>query len=262
MMKKLLATVLSIVMVMSMSISAFAVSDAQARQAQYEIIETYNFLCEEYDQNEEMAMQELLRMYPSLAVVEETVTYFDEEGQEVLPTRSSMNDISLVGEMLIHDSDWDTYIYFGYWEWETGPDELNLQPYDVVGFYTQSSTEMYPLEYFVYGYNSSGDSEAYYNSLSGESSGYIVKGEDTVWGAAFWIDDRYICSGRMSVPIDYVEGSNKKVMLKYDHSWTSADISGIGGSVGIGSAGFNVSWDVGVNHWESPVTSAGVRLPE
>lgn len=161
----------------------------------------------------------------------------------------------------MHDSDWNTYVYFGYWEWKGTPDEQVLTPYDVVGFYTQSASEMYPLEYFVYGYSPSGTRSAYYNSVDDTSSGFIAKGEDTEWGAAFWIDDRYVRSGRIVVPIDYTAGSNRKVMTKYCHSWTERNVTGIGGSVSIDGAGFDISWDTSVKHWESIATSSGVRLP-
>ena len=206
-------------------------------------------------------MTELLELYPSLEIVDSSVTYFDGDGNEVKNTRSTVNDINVEGDTLVYDSEWDDYVYFGYWEWKVQPNETFLSPYDVVGFYTQSDVEMYPLEYFVYGYDTSGKRQAYYNSDSDESSGYIVKGEDTSWGAAFWIDDRYVRSGRMVVPLDTIAGSNKKVMLKYCHSWSSTNITGIGGSIGVGSAGFDISWDTSVRHWESPVTSAGVRIP-
>lgn len=260
--KRGIALILTIALLMSINIPVLAVNNSvDAREVQHEIIETFDVLCEKYSQDEERAMEELLLLYPSLEIVDSSTTYFDEHGNEVLPTRSSMTDISLIGDKLIYDNDWDTYIYFGYWEWKKAPDENNLSPYDVVGFYTQSATEMYPLEYFVYGHNAAGNQTAYYNSESGVSTGHIVKGEDTVWGAAFWIDDKYVREGRIVVPIDYTVGSNKKVMTKYCHSWTATNITGIGGSVSIDGAGFDISWDTSVNHWESPVTSAGVRLP-
>lgn len=259
-MKRMFSVVLSIAMMMSLSVPAFATGDPPEKKRQYEIIETYNSLYEKYNQDDNLAMQELLKLYPSLEVVDETVTYFDENGAEILPTRSSMTDVSLVGDKLVHDSDWNTYVYFGYWEWKKAPDELNLRPYDVVGFYTQDPNEMYALEYFLYCYNANGQVDSY-SSATGASTTFIAKGEDSVWGAAFWIDDKYIRSGRMMVPLDYTAGSNKKVMLKYCHSWTSRNITGVGGNIGIDGAGFNISWDVGVEHWPGPVTSAGVRLP-
>ena len=260
-MKKIFSVVLSIAMMMSLSVPAFATGDPPERKRQYEIIETYNSLYEKYNQDDNLAMQELLKLYPSLEVVDETVTYFDENGAEVLPTRSLMSDVSLVGDKLVHDSDLNTYVYFGYWEWVKAPDELNLLPYDVVGFYTQNPDEMCALEYFLYVYNANGTVGSYSSVTGVSNTTCIVKGEDNVWGAAFWIDDRSIRSGRMVVPLDYTAGSNKKVMLKYCHSWTLRNITGVGGNIGIDGAGFNISWDVGVEHWPGPVTSAGVRLP-
>lgn len=258
-MKKILTVMLSIAIMTNMLIPVFAtnstktVNREQARQAQYEIIEVYDELYEEYNHDKDIAMQKLLEMYPSLEIVDSATTQ---------PSPLSMTDISLRDDQLVHDSDWNTYIYFGYWEWKYEPEGRVLSPYDVVGFYTQNSETMRPLDYFVYCYNASGTSIANYNTNSGTSSGPIVKGEDTAWGAAFWIDDRFIRSGRMVVPLDCVLGSNDKVMMKYDHSWTSLGFTGIGGSVSIGGAGFNVSWDSRVEHWESPVTSPGVKLPK
>lgn len=261
-MKKVVTWVLSVAMIMGLCVPAMAVSgSAGAEAARTEMLQTFDELCVKYNQDEELAMAELLSIYPSLEIVDASMKYFDDEGNAVLPTKSNMTDISLVGDKLVYDNDWGTYVYFGYWKWKNGPDEANKNPYDVVGFYTQSASEMYPLEYFVYGQNSAGVQKAYYNSESGESSGYISKGEDTTWGAAFWIDDRYVVQGRIVVPIDYTAGSNKKVMIKYGHSWTTSDITGVGGSVSIDGGGFDISWETNVNHWESPVTSAGVRLP-
>ena len=262
-MKKIITWGLSISIFMSMNVPILAASsNVQAREVQHEIIEDFDALCEEYNQNEDMAMEELLLLHPSLEIVDSSKTYFDDAGDVIIPTRSDMTDISLIGDKLVYDSDWDTYIYFGYWEWKQSPDERNLNPFDVVGFYTQNAEEMAPLEYFVSGYNALGNRIAYYNTDSDETSGCIIKGEDTEWGAAFWIDDRYVREGRMSVPIDYTSGSRAKVMLKYIHSWTTTNITGVGGSISIDGAGFDISWETSVNHWESPVTSSGVRLPK
>lgn len=261
-MKKIITWILSVAVLTNLCVPVMAVSDSVgAEEARTEMIKTFDELCAKYNQNEEQAMEELLSIYPALEIVDSSMKYFDDAGNEVLLTRSNMTDISLVGDKLIYDNDWGTYVYFGYWKWKKSPNEGNLSPYDVVGFYTQSASEMYPLEYFVYGHNAAGTQTAYYNSESGESTGHIVKGEDTVWGAAFWIDDKYVREGRIVVPIEYTMGSNKKVMTKYCHSWTGSTITGVGGSVSIDGAGFDISWDTSVNHWESPVTSAGVRLP-
>jgi len=261
-MKRIISSILCFSLITNLAVQAVAVEETDpAREAQLEVIEAYDRLYEECDHDEERAMEELLELYPSLEVVDSSVTYFDENGKEIKNARSNMTYVNLEGESLVYDNDWDTYVYFGYWMWTYAPDENRLAPYDVVGFYTQSDTEMYPLDYFVYGYNTSGNQVAYYNTVSGERSGYIAKGEDTTWGAAFWIDDNYVRSGRMVVPIDYTPGSNKKVITKYCHSWTTTNITGIGGSVSVGAYGFNISWDTSVRHWESIATSSGVRLP-
>lgn len=95
-MKKTVSGILSITMIMCMCISALAVNNSDAaHEAQYEVIETYNILCEKYDQNEEKAMEELLSLYPSLEIVDSSVKYFDTAGRVVQPTRSTMNDVSL-----------------------------------------------------------------------------------------------------------------------------------------------------------------------
>ena len=111
-MKKILTVMLSIAIMTNMLIPVFAtnstktVNREQARQAQYEIIEVYDELYEEYNHDKDIAMQKLLEMYPSLEIVDSATTQ---------PSPLSMTDISLRDDQLVHDSDWNTYIYFGYW---------------------------------------------------------------------------------------------------------------------------------------------------
>ena len=181
--KKVITWVLSSVIFVNLCVPAMAVSDSfGAEEARTEMIRTFNELCEKYDQDENQAMNELLSIYPSLEIADSSMKYFDDNGNTVLPTRSNMTDLSLVGDKLVYDNDWDTYVYFGYWKWENAPNEPNLSLYDVIGFYTQGAGEMYPLEYFIYGHDSADDQKAYYNSDSEESSGYIA---NTTWGRHF-----------------------------------------------------------------------------
>lgn len=262
MIKRFLGIIMCASIVMHITLPSIAASEAiAARNAQYDIIETYLDLCDNLGGDHDAAMTQLMSLYPSLEVVDSSVQYYDETGSKVLPTRSSMSDISFVGDSLVYDNDWGTFVYFGNWEWNNFPIFETLAPDDVVGFYTQDPDEMYPLDYFVSGYNSTGTRTAYYNSDEGTTSGPIAKGEDTVWGAAFWIDEFYVRRGSVVVPIRYVSGSEKKVMMKYGHSWSTTEITGIGGEISIDGGGFNISWENNVNHWSSCATSPGVRLP-
>ena len=267
MVKKIFALCLCLVSMINLvgATNSYSNSTEAAHNAQIEISEKYLELCEEYP-DESSAFSALLLLYPSLTVVSQSNHYFDSQGNMVIPTRavSKGEDINLMGDTLVFDSDYNTYVYFGYWSWNKFPsvtDEINLSPYDFIGFYTQSSDELYPTDYFVYGYDNQSNNTAIYNSASQITSGKIFKGVDTPSGAAFWIDERYVRRGRMVVPLDYKSGSKKKVMMQYCHNWTKANVTGIGGQVSVGGGGFQISWDTGVYHWEDMATSPGARLP-
>lgn len=261
-MKKVIGVIISVMILLNLTLPGFAESRAaSAQKAQTDIIETYIELYESVGCDKETAMAQLMREYPSLEIIDSSITYFSEDGTEIVPTKSSMRDINFIDEELVHDSDWDTYIYFGSWNWETFPDDEVLQPDDVVGFYTQDPECMFPLAYFVYGYNKYNQRSAYYNSDTGDVSGYIAKGEDTSWGAGFWVDESEVRKGEFIVPVDFARGENKRVMLKYDHSWLETYVTGVGGEIHITGGGFNVSWDSEVRHWPSATTSPGVSLP-
>lgn len=114
-MKKVVTWVLSVAMIMGLCVPAMAVSgSAGAEAARTEMLQTFDELCVKYNQDEELAMAELLSIYPSLEIVDASMKYFDDEGNAVLPTKSNMTDISLVGDKLVYDNDWGTYVYFGY----------------------------------------------------------------------------------------------------------------------------------------------------
>lgn len=78
---------------------------------------------------------------------------------------------------------------------------------------------------------------------------------------AFWHNEAQVDNGTLSAPLYWTSGSTAKVMMKYGHSWTDTDITGIGGNVSIDGGGFSISWDSEVLHWEDVATSYGVRLP-
>ena len=154
-----------------------------------------------------------------------------------------------------------TYVYFGTWDWTTSPNETDLAPWDLVGFYTQNSNQLRAQQSIVYGYNSSGSRVMYYNTDSGSSSGSIQKGTDVLSGTVFWFDETNVDHGRITAPLYYTNGSTAKIMTSYGHTWSTSYVTGIGGDISITGGGFSVSWENGVAHWPSLATSPGARLP-
>lgn len=257
----------------SLSFPAFAKNDGnelttEQKRIALNIIEQYNEIYEEYQGNADVSLEILLSEYPSLELISSSKSsyepsndsslIFSSDGIEPL---SSSSDISF-NDNIVYDSDWNTYVYLGSWNWTNGqPDETNLEPWDMIGFYTQDKDELRAQEYIVRGYNTSGVRQVYYNTDSNTVSGSISKGEDTLWGVAFWHDESNVDNGTFSAPLYWTSGATAKVMLKYGHSWTEKTITGVGGSASIDGGGFSVSWDTDVLHWPSIVTSSGVRLP-
>lgn len=113
-----------------------------------------------------------------------------------------------------------------------------------MGFYTQDKDEMRAQEYILRGYNSSGTRTIYYNTDTSSTSGPVAKGEDNLWGVAFWHDESVVDNGTLSASLYYTSGSTAKVMMKFGHGWTQTYITaGLEGEAYITGGGFSVEWD-------------------
>lgn len=284
-MKKFLLTFLIASMVLStLSISVFAedLNDIpEKRESELKIIDEYNILYQRYSGDSERAIKELVHNSNTLTLVDNIKSSYtikdgkpilyslEKDGNIVYPKLEEELDVGLSSEMsdlefndnIVYDSDWNTYVYLGAWSWKGyHPNEDNLQPWDCIGFYTQDKDEVRAKEYILRGYSKYGGQRIYYNTDSGVSSGPVAKGQDTAWGAGFWHDETNVNNGTLSAPLYWTSGATAKVMMKYGHSWTDTNITGIGGSIGIDGAGFDISWDREVLHWSEPATSPGIRI--
>ena len=267
MIKRILTFVL-IITILLMHTVAFAESkeNTEKRQSLLEQIEEFDRQYQLHRGDAIKAVDAMLASDSSLKRVGECITssYRIVNGELIsVVDRSSPSNISFT-DQIVYDSDWGTYVYHGTWRWKTSPNESNLDPNDVIGVYSTKPNEVSPLDYFINCYNSNNTKVGYYNSNSGITDGSIAKGIETADGAGFWIPEASVVRGNMSVPLTYVSGapsnSTAKIMQYYSHSWTSSNLTGLGGSISIDGGGIDVSWSTGVNSWE--VTSAGKRLSQ
>lgn len=263
-----MSLILSTVLCLSFAVPAFAQESPQVysevqNQAIDNLIEEYSRLYEANNQDSQVALEQPISNNESLEIVDYNVAYgYIIDGEMVLLDQQlyvSANDLR-VTDSIVHDSDYGTYVFLADWNWVRRPTG-RLEPWDMVGFSTQNGQKLSAREIIVRGYDYSGNRIAYYNTMTGGGDGFIQKGDDTIDGTAFWINDQFVVSGQMSAPLTYTLPVSAKCMLKYGHSWTNTSITGIGGSVDIRSGGgFNISWDTGVESLPI-ITSPGSRIP-
>ena len=270
-MRKICTLMLTLVLSLSMCLPAFAQQEGTAeysveqQKAIDQVTQEYNKLYELNKMDADKALEELVKNVPSLKVVSNNKSYGYIVGDEMVVSEvqlySSPADISF-SDSIVYDSDWGTYVYFGGWNWRQTPNETNLQPWDMVGVYTQDSSQIRPREIIVRGYDKNGSRSVYYNTQTG-SSDPIQKGIDSQSGVAFWHDESEVVNGQITAPLYYSSTSETaKIMIQYAHSWTYTSTTGIGGSIGVGSGGFNVSWSTGVYSWPGVISSSGARLAD
>ena len=269
-MKKSLALILILVFSLQFTVLGFA-EDIQSNQieASTNIVERFNELYQLNGGNTYNAIEALISENESLELKEYKTTSYSIINGELIPISArstNPSDISFT-DSIVYDNDWDAHVYLGSWQWDKDPYfslDLNetIDPWDMIGFYTQDSSKVRAREYFVYGYDSSNKRTIYYNSDSQSSSGDIQKGLDTLGGVAFWHNEMHVDHGTMNVPLyTFGDTTGVKVMMQYSHAWSATDITGIGGSISKGNYGFNISWDRNVLHWAGDATSYGVSVP-
>lgn len=259
-MKKIISLGLTALLCFTCGSSAFANNDLvinSSDDSEKYIINKYDALFEKNRGNIEATLDELVSSSDSLEIVEYKETFRTIDGQSV--HKSSPADVRFT-DSIIHDSDWNTYVYIGTWDWINSPGTGSLRPFDVVEVYSQSSYNIAPKHFIVYGYDDNGNRVAYYNSDTEIANGNIQKGIESSTGAAFWVDESEIDNGRMTVPLDYKTGSNTKIMMEYNHSYSETNVDSFGGNISRDGVGFSISWISDVYGW-GPITSFGARIP-
>lgn len=257
--RKITAIILIAAMAFSVAMPAFASETSNITESQQYIIDKYNELFEKHNNDNKAALDELIATHDSLELVAYN-EYYVTNGKNS-NARSVMTDV-VFSESMIYDSDWGTYVYASTWEWINLPDESNLEPWDFVGFYIEDPTQLSARELIVYGYNSSGSRVGYINTDTNSESGAIALGYNNNYGCAIWVNESSVVEGRIVVPLDYTSGSTTKIHTSYCHSYSTSGISGIGGNVGIGSVGFNVSWNTGVSSWSGVRSTWGLSIQD
>lgn len=285
-MKRIISIILLVGLLAMGSLGSFATKNSyennnsdKQHKAAMKIIDKYYQFYEDTNGDSELAIEELLKSNSSLKNVNHSNTIYDvsngeaillsvvENGEitysnnDLITIKSTSANLSFTDD-IVYDSDWDTYVYLGTWNWTNGhPDELLIQPWDMVGLFSQNGSEIHAQEYIVRGYNVSGIQQIYYNTDTNTVSGQISKGTDNYSGVAFWHNEYNVDHGALTAPLYWTSGSDAKVMMKYNHSWTSTTITGVGGQVSISGGGFSISWDTRAEHWQDIATSSGVSLP-
>lgn len=257
--KKIIATVLTATMAMSISVPVFASETSNITESQQYIIDKYDELYEKNNNDNKAALDELVATHDSLELVAYN-EYYVTNG-EISKAKSAMTDV-VFSESMVYDSDWGTYVYASTWEWINLPDESNLEPWDFAGFYIEDPSQLSARELIVYGYNSSGRRVGYINTDINSESGDIALGYNNNYGCTIWVDESTVVEGRIVVPLNYVTGSTTKIHTSYCHSYSTSSVSGIGGSVGIGSVGFDISWNSGVSSWGGVRSTWGLSIQD
>lgn len=110
--------------------------------------ETFAKYYEKYSGDFDKALEALCKEIPAVSVVDKTKSYYKiENGNEVLikvikddkvlyPEKSStLSEYNLsINDSMVWDSDCDTYVYLGEWDWDGDPNESNLQLWNIFGF--------------------------------------------------------------------------------------------------------------------------------
>ena len=275
-MKKYLSFFLTAaILICNISTSA-AVQESNTHDAAFEEIKnSYIELCDEMGSfaSEAEIFETFLEQNPSLEIVSYSESYFDENGIQVIPTRCQPTQLNMMRDYFIFDDDSQLYVYFGYWEWNTR--DLHLARCDdIVSFVSQQANpgSRYYYEsptsgsanYAVYGYNINGLEVATYdpknNDINGIARVDLSSGDE--YGAAFYINDNIVRSGRIIVPVSFSNQITTRVRTVYQHNWSETTITSLGVNVALRNQtlSFSGSWNTNVERWEDPVRSEGAIL--
>ena len=118
--------------------------------------------------------------------------------------------------------------------------------------------------YVIYGYNINGFKVAAYDPMNNEINGItrvnLSSGDE--YGAAFYVNDNIVRSGRIMVPVSFSNQISTRVRTVYQHNWSETTITSLGVSVSLKdqSMSFSGSWNTSVGHWENPARYEGAVL--
>ncbi|WP_246943580.1 hypothetical protein [Bacillus pinisoli] len=215
-------------------------------------------------QDFEKALKKLTNKYPEISIIsyDENIIQTDTMQQEPDKGDYGTNSVS-VGNLkwndaILYDNDSQKYNYTGGWTWSS---MSSSTPYDMVGVFP-SDTSLMTLSpgtnLTLRGYNYSGTRTALWTTSGTTSGGVQLATTLNSKGVAFWIDDKEVKNGTISVHLGKTtRDPNARIQLQYNHSYTSKNVTGIGGSVSVkdGGGGFNVTWEtqtVGQGPFYSP----------
>ncbi|WP_025027245.1 hypothetical protein [Caldalkalibacillus mannanilyticus] len=269
--KKSLLTLAIVTIVFALALNSFSANAASKKKISFD--EKLEIFHAEFDKTQdfEKSLEKLIEKHPEISIVsynKKTVSVKEdgtfqeiEDGdlalQEVDPKRLTWSDT------IFYDNDSQKYNYTGGWNWQY---LMGGDPYDVIGVYPNDASKMTlspGTNLTLRGYNSRGNLEAYW-STGGSTSGPVQLATPLdEKGVAFWIKEGStsgrVIRGTISVNLGKVTiDPNARIQLQYNHSYTSTDITGVGGSVSVKDkgGGFNVTWEKNVTG-QGPYYSPG-----
>lgn len=193
------------------------------------------------------AQAQFEKKYPQMMLVMDRSTDKNTDGSE-FSTLDNYGDVDF-SEAIYYSTDSQKYYYYGSWDASA---LTQSNPWDMIGVSTTDKYNM-PLsnEVIVRGYNVFGSQKIYVNTALGSETGNISQGTDNAnqeQGVGFWFDDFQGVTGTITAFLDDYDYS-EEIQMQYNHSWTSTNVTGIGGNVDVKSGGgFNVTWDTNVNY--------------
>ncbi|MBE5398412.1 hypothetical protein HN020_06740 [Brevibacillus borstelensis] len=208
------------------------------------------------------ALEALSNKYGSIQVKSKKETTKKVEGENNSEISPQFVYSFKYDESIIYDDDSDQYVYLGEWWWG---DIVGSQPWDFIGVFTNNEDTM-PISggsISIKGYDYRGKRTVYFDTAEGSRTkkGSIeLATRISNGGVGFWFNEKYVESGLITAYLEDASTEfNDRIQMQYEHSRTSTSLTGIGGSAGLGSAGFNVSWQRNVEK-DGPYWSTGAYL--
>lgn len=264
--KKFLGLFIAAAMICHICAPVYAIDTKE--MAAKRIKDAYIELCDSMgpQASEDEIFAAFLAQNPSLEVVSSSETYFNDNGEPVLPTRCTESNVNMTKDSYVYDRDYDAYIYFGYWEWNIAC--LHTKSVDdLVAYATSKPNEVQfrNTSACIYGYDSNGRRMAVYdpdnNNVSKISRAVLSTGDQ--YGAAYYINDILVRKGRIMVPFDLLNNNGTAVLTtQYLHTWSETTVTGGAASIGFSLDGINVelsaTWSSSIQSWRTAIRSPGV----
>lgn len=246
MIKKLAAATLTILMLALPFFNGNIDAKTIQKENREEVAKDFSDFYEKY-RDFDKAQEQFEKKYPQMVLIMDRSTDNSMNDSE-FSIQSHYGDVDF-NEAIYYSTDSQKYYYYGSWD---ASDLTQSDPWDMIGVSTTNKYSM-PLsnEVIIRGYNALGIQKIYVNTALGTETGNISQGTDNAdqeQGVGFWFDDYQGVTGTITAFLDDYDYS-EEIQMQYNHSWTSRNVTGIGGNVDVKSGGgFTVTWDTNVNY--------------